>query len=72
MGRRRIGHKSPKSPPMFSRDTEPLDFYEDDVTNDNQDTAYQTIQPEVEGWENCGLVREKGAEQILCEEEPWQ
>ena len=61
MSRRRIGHKPPSSkplqrighkPPSFKplQHTLCLDFYEDDVTNDNMDTAFRTIQPEVEEW----------------------
>lgn len=48
MKRRRIGNKPPKPQPW-------PDFYEDDTTNDNQDMAYRTIQPEVEGWTDRGL-----------------
>lgn len=48
MSRRRIGHKPPSSKPL--QHTLCLDFYEDDVTNDNMDTAFRTIQPEVEEW----------------------
>lgn len=51
--RRRIGNKPPKSQKPRGRCYEPdddFDFYEDDSTDDNQDTAYRTIQPEVESW----------------------